>query len=331
MRVPTNTSKPGGSIELARRLFAAEIEALETVVTRLDLEFDRAVKFLLDCRGKIIVTGLGKSGIAAQKIAATLASTGAPALFLHSAEAVHGDMGVVAGGDCVIAISYSGETREVIGVLPHLKLLDVPVIALTGQPASTLAVHADIHIDISVPHKEWPFGLIPTASHVVTVAVGDALAVALLVKRGIREEDFANLHPGGLLGRKLLVSVGELMHTGDRLPLVSETDEVRVALTEMTSKMLGVTCVVDAAGRLSGIITDGDLRRLLERSDNPLSLPASEAMTRSPKYVTPDSIAASALRVMEQHAITSLPVLNGNQELVGLIHMHDIVRLETLH
>ncbi|MFN3821960.1 MAG: SIS domain-containing protein [bacterium] len=316
-------------LDVARQVLRIEIEALEHIKHRLSSSFEEAVEVLYRCRGKIVVTGLGKSGIAARKIAATFASTGAPALFLHAGEAVHGDLGVVGSEEVAVAISYSGETREVIELVPRLKLLGVSVIALTGNPQSTLAGLSDLHLDVSVPSHPFPFGIIPTASHLAAVAVGDALAISLLIKRGITENDFALLHPGGVIGRRLLVKVGDLMHIGDELPIVTPHQPMRQVLTIMTSKRLGVTCVVEGEMELVGIITDGDLRRLLERHPNPLELTAREVMTVSPKTITPEVMAVRALHKMEEYAITSLPVVDGNRRLVGLIHMHDILKLET--
>jgi len=316
-------------LEVARRLLTYESEAIYAVIERLNGVFLKALEFLNACNGKIIVTGLGKSGIAGKKIAATLASTGAPALFMHSAEAVHGDMGVVSAGDVAICLSYSGETREVVDLIPRFKLLGVPIIALTGNETSSLGQLADCVIDVSVPSYSWPYGLLPTSSSAVTVAVGDALAVALLVSRNIKEESFAQLHPGGLLGRKMLVKVESLMHTGEALPLVKKETGMREALMEMTAKRLGVSCVIDAIGRLDGVITDGDLRRLLEKYNNPLDMKAGDAMTVNPKTIEPDRLAARALHIMEKHSITSLPVVDDSGILIGLIHMHDILKLET--
>ena len=316
-------------LEVARRLLTYESEAIYAVIERLNGVFLTALEFLNTCNGKIIVTGLGKSGIAGKKIAATLASTGAPALFMHSAEAVHGDMGVVSAGDVAICLSYSGETREVVDLIPRFRLLGVPVIALTGNETSSLGQLADCVIDVSVPSYPWPYGLLPTSSSAVTVAVGDALAVTLLVSRNIREENFAQLHPGGLLGRKLLVKVESLMHTGEALPLVKKETGMREALMEMTARRLGVACIVEATGRLDGVITDGDLRRLLEKYNNLLDMKAGDVMTVNPKTIEPERLAARALHVMEKHSITSLPVVDGSGILVGLIHMHDILKLET--
>ncbi|NQT34464.1 KpsF/GutQ family sugar-phosphate isomerase [bacterium] len=316
-------------LETARKLLSHESEAITAAADRLGEPFHRALEFLNDCRGKVIVTGLGKSGIAAKKIAATLASTGAPALFLHSAEAIHGDMGVVSAGDVAICLSYSGETKELIELLPRFKRLGVPIIAMTGNETSSLARLADCVLDVSVPSYSWPYGLLPTASSAATVAVGDALAVALLVSRGVNEENFAMLHPGGLLGHKMLVMVRDLMHTGEALPLVKRETGMRQVLMKMTAKRLGVTCIIDDNRRLEGVITDGDLRRLLEQSTNPLDLTAEEAMTANPKTIEPEALCARALRIMETKKITSLPVIDKTGALTGLIHMHDILRMET--
>jgi len=316
-------------LEVAHRLLKLESEAIEVAEDRLGEPFLEALSILEGCKGKVIVTGLGKSGIAAKKIAATLASTGEPALFMHSAEAVHGDMGVISAGDVAICLSYSGETRELIDLIPRLKLLGVPVIAMTGNMESSLAGLADCVLNVAVPSQPWPFGIIPTASNAVMVAVGDALAVVLLVSRGIREEDFALLHPGGLLGRRMLVKVRDLMHTGDALPVVRREVGMRQVLMEMTAKRLGVTCVVDNDNHLLGVITDGDLRRLFERSEDPLNLTAGEVMTRSPKTIQAEILSVSALHVMETHSITSMPVTDEAGKLIGMIHMHDILKLET--
>ncbi len=238
-------------------------------------------------------------------------------------------MGVVSTGDTIIAISYSGETKELTDLIPRLKLLGVSVIALTGAPGSALATLADLHIDVSVPKYEWPFGLLPTSSNATAVALGDALAVALLVRRGIKAEDFAMLHPGGLLGRKMLVKVRDLMHEGAEIPLVGPDASMKQTIMEMTAKRLGAVCVADESGQLTGIFTDGDLRRLLEKTSNPFEFNVSAAMTRNPKALPPDSLAAGALRIMEEHSITTLPVVESDGKLVGIIHLHDIVKLET--
>ncbi len=322
-------SGPEQLLAIARRVMALECEALTRVSEQLGDSFVEAVQVLDGCTGKAIVTGLGKSGIAAKKIAATLASTGTPAFFLHAAEAGHGDLGVVSKGDVVVALSYSGETREVNELIPRFKLMGAPVVALTGNPRSTLAGLSDCILNVHIPEHDWPFGLVPTASIAVTIAVGDALAVALIVKRGIRAEDFAFLHPRGLIGRRLLIRVDELMHSGAEVPAVAPDAGFREVLMEMTAKRLGVACVVDGERRLLGIFTDGDLRRLLERNLNPLELTAAEIMTPDPKWIAPDTLSTSALHLMEANAITSLPVLDGSMTLIGIIHMHDIIKLET--
>jgi len=314
---------------VARRVVELELEAVGLIGERLGEPFLKALSLISRCRGKLVVTGLGKSGVAAMKIATTFSSSGAPALFLHAAEALHGELGVVTPGDTLLAVSYSGETRELNEFVPRLKMLGVSVVALTGNAASTLAGLADCVLDVSVPSHPWPFGILPTASVAATVAMGDALAVALLVSRGVSAEDFALLHPGGLIGRKLLVRVEDLMHTGAALPQVTAETGMRKVLMEMTAKLLGVACVVDDKGRLLGIITDGDLRRLLERYPNPLDLSAREAMTPNPKSISPLRLAARALHIMETHAITSLPVVDETGVVAGLIHMHDIIKMET--
>lgn len=319
---------PESLLAIARRLVMLESEALAELSSRIDFTFLQALDRLGNCSGKIVVTGLGKSGIAGKKISATLASTGAPSLFLHAAEAIHGDMGVVAPGDVVIAISYSGETKELIDLIPRFKALAVYVIAMTGSEGSTLARICDLHLNASVAKHEWPFGILPTASNAVAVALGDALAVALLARRGVVEEDFAMLHPGGLLGKKLLVKVIDLMHTGDQIPVVRPEATMKQAIMEMTAKRLGAVCVADEKGSLLGIITDGDLRRLLEKSSDFLDITASRSMIVNPKSVSPDMLSARALRIMEDHSITSLPVVE-NGALVGFIHLHDIVKMET--
>ncbi len=316
-------------LAVGRQVLSLECEALNLMTDRLGEAFLRALGLLRECRGKVIISGLGKSGIAGKKIAATLSSTGVPSLFLHAGEAGHGDLGVVAAGDVVIALSYSGETRELIEIIPRFKLLGVPVIALTGHPDSALGQTADVTLDVGVPHHPWPYGLLPTASNTVAVGVGDALAVALLVARGVREEDFASLHPGGLLGHKMLVKVSDHMHRGSALPLVRPNEPMAEVIIEMSAKRLGVACVVDDDGRLMGVITDGDLRRLLEREANALELTAEQVMTPKPKTTTPEMLSAAALRLMESHSITSLPVVDRSDKVIGIIHLHDIIKLET--
>jgi arabinose-5-phosphate isomerase len=271
---------------------------------------------------------MGKSGLICHKIAATMASTGTPTFFLHPAEGIHGDLGMLSRGDVVIAVSYSGETEEICRILPVIKRMGLPLIAMSGRPTSTLGIAGDVHLDISVAEEACPLGLAPTASTTATLAMGDALAVALLNERGFRAEDFAMFHPGGALGKKLLLRVEDLMHKGADIPLVSPDTLLRDALFEITSKKLGVTGVVDAAGLLLGVFTDGDLRRMMERGLEALQLPIADAMSTSPKRILRRNLAAKALQVMEQHAITSLFVFEDEQSLVpiGIIHLHDLLR-----
>ncbi len=316
-------------LQAARGVFDLECEALNLVKNRLNSSFLNALAIIDGCKSKVVITGIGKSGIAGRKIAATFSSVGVSSVFLHAGEAGHGDLGMVSSGDVALALSYSGETHELVELIPRIKLLGAPIIAITGNPNSALANSSEVVLNIGIPNYPWPFGLLPTASNAVTVAIGDALAVSLLMKRGFKEEHFAALHPGGLLGRKLLVKVGDLMHIGEELPVATPEASMREAVMIMTAKRLGVVCVIEKDGKLSGIITDGDLRRLLERDSDPLNKTAGEAMTRSPKSTTPGVLAAKALHTMESHAITSLPVIDENDRLAGLIHLHDILKLET--
>ena len=311
---------------LAERVLRLEAEAILGLIPKLDASFERAVELLRRCAGRVIVTGMGKSGLVGRKIAATLASTGTPAYFLHPAEGVHGDIGMVARGDVVLALSNSGETDEVLAVLPPLKRLGVPIVLLTGNPTSTLARQCEVVLDVSVPEEACPMNLAPTSSTTAALAVGDALAMVLLELRGLRPEDYAALHPRGTLGWRALVRVADLMLTGEAVPLVGQTTPLRDVIVEMTKKRKGVTTVVDAAGRLVGVITDGDLRRL-HLSGPPIdALIAGEVATREPKTIRGDDLAAKALEVMETWQITSLVIIDGESRPIGLIHMHDILR-----
>ncbi len=318
-----------GAREVAVRALEIEAAAINDLIGRLDARFDRAVELVLACHGKVVVTGMGKSGLVGQKIASTLASTGTPAFFLHPAEGLHGDLGMLHRSDLVVAISYTGETEEVIRLLPLLRRMGLPLVAMTGRPGSTLGRAADAVLDCSVRQEACPLNLAPTASTTATVALGDALAMALLERRGFKAEDFALLHPGGSLGRRLLLTVADVMHTGDALPRVLPGTPMREALFEISSKRLGVTGVVDEAGRLVGVITDGDLRRALEaQGDGLLGRRAAEVMTRRPKRIERDALAARALRLMEDHSITSLFVFEGPDDEVpiGILHIHDLLR-----
>jgi arabinose-5-phosphate isomerase len=318
----------GGSDTLrrARRVLAIEAAAVKALAGRLDDGFERAVAILAQCAGKVVVTGMGKSGHICRKIAATMTSTGTPAVFLHAAEAAHGDAGVFVKGDAVVALSGSGETEEIVRLLPLVKRLDLPLVALTGDLHSTLARAADVVLDVSVTEEACPMGLAPTASTTAALALGDALAVVLFERKRFRAEDFAVLHPGGALGRRFL-KVADVMHGGETMPLVHLTTPFRDTLVEITSKRLGVTGVLDAAGNLAGIITDGDLRRALERSADVRTSTAADIMTRHPKVITAGALAERALALMERHSITSLFILEeSGRRPVGVVHLHDLLK-----
>jgi arabinose-5-phosphate isomerase len=314
-------------LQRARDVLNIEIKGVSALIERLDENFIRAVELIHHCRGKIVVTGLGKSGLICRKIAATLSSTGTPAFFLHPADGIHGDLGMVVRDDIVLAVSNSGETEELLKLLPHFKLHSLKLIVMTGKPDSTLAKAGDVVLNVGVAEEACPLGLAPTASTTAALVIGDALAVVLLEKKGFKEEDFAIRHPGGVLGRKLLLRVEDLLHGGDRLPLVGEEVPMKEALFEITSKRLGVTGVIDAKGDLTGIITDGDLRRGLERQGDIFRLQAKDLMSRDPKTITADRLAAEAVAIMKQHTITSLFVLeNGGRKPLGVVHLHDLVK-----
>jgi arabinose-5-phosphate isomerase len=308
------------------RVLRLEAEAILALVPRLDGRFERAVDLLRRCAGRVIVTGMGKSGLVGRKIAATLAATGTPAYFLHPAEGVHGDLGMVARGDVVLALSNSGETDEVLAILPPLKRLGVPIVLLTGSPGSSLARQCEVVLDVSVAEEACPMNLAPTASTTAALAVGDALAMAVLELRGLRPEDYAALHPRGSLGWRALFRVKDLMHIGAAIPVVPADAAVRAAIEEMTQKRLGMTVVVAADGRVCGIITDGDLRRLHLRGGSIDELRAGEVATPEPKLVGADELAAKALEIMEAWAITSLVIVDTDRRPHGVIHLHDILR-----
>ena len=309
----------------ARRTLTLERDAVEALVPRLDAGFDRACQLVLACQGRVVVTGMGKSGHIARKLAATLASTGTPAFFLHPGEASHGDLGMLTERDVVIALSHSGETREVTELLPLFKRKGVVVIALSGRRASTLGRHADAFLDGGVEKEACPLNLAPTSSTTAALALGDALAIALLEARGFGIEDFALSHPGGSLGRQLLLTVADVMHEGEEIPCVSPGDSVRDTLFEITEKGLGFACVVDAERHLLGIYTDGDLRRTLDRRIDLDSVPIEEVMTSTPISVTPSMLAAEALRIMEKRNITALAVLDPERRLVGALKVQDLL------
>ncbi len=311
---------------VAARVLRIEGEAVAALADRLDGRFALAVELLHACRGRVVLTGMGKSGYIAQKIAATFSSTGTPALFLHPAEGVHGDLGMIVRGDVVVAISKSGETEELVSILSHIRRFGVPLVSLVGNPHSTLARESDVALDVSVKEEACPLNPAPTASTTAALAMGDALAVALLEQRGFREEDFALLHPGGSLGRRLLLRVRDLMHTGKALPLVRDEATMREAILEISGKRLGVTAVVDAAGRLSGIVTDGDLRRALQKSPDLRTRRVGDGMTRNPKTIPRDELAARAVQVMEHYSITSLLVVGEEGRPEGVLHLHDLLK-----
>ena len=317
---------------LARKVLETEAAAILALVDRLDGRFDCAVQLLRNCNGRVILTGMGKSGIICRKIAATLTSTGTAAFFLHPAEARHGDLGVVQRDDVVIALSYSGETDELLRLLETIRRLGAKLIAITGEPQSTLSQAADVALDCGVAEEACPMNLVPTASTTAALALGDALAMTLLVEKGFRQEDFANLHPGGKLGHRLM-RVESLMHAGDKCPIVAATAGMREVIYEMSSKGLGMTCVIDKPGdgaALLGIITDGDLRRQMERTANVLELRAADVMTRNPVSVTRSTLAAEALNIMEQRKITSIVVADGStpKRIAGVLHLHDLWRMK---
>ncbi len=320
---PRNRQDNSDNVRRARRVLEIEARAIDAAAKKLDARFDHAVGLLQACKGKVVVMGLGKSGIICRKIAATLTSTGTPAVFLHAAEALHGDAGVFVRGDVVLALSTSGET-EVVRLLPIVKRLDLPLIAMTGNPQSTLGRAADVVLDVGVAEEACPMNLAPTASTTVALALGDALAVALLERKGFSPQDFAVLHPAGALGRRLM-QVGDLMHQGEAVPLVGLRTPFRDVLMQITSKRLGLTGVISATGKLVGVITDGDLRRAMERIDDIRDARAAELMTRNPKTIPATALAERAVAMMEGK-ITALFVLDAKGKPAGVIHLHDLLK-----
>ncbi len=315
-------------LALARKVLETEAAAILALIPRIDERFERAITLLQHCRGRVILTGMGKSGIICRKIAATLTSTGTASLFLHPAEAVHGDLGVIRGDDVVIAVSSSGETAEVLRLLETIRRVGAKLVSITGVTTSTLAEAADVSLDCTISEEACPLNLAPTASTTAALAIGDALAMTLLVAKGFRQEDFANLHPGGKLGKQFM-RVETMMHSGSDVPLVQHGTGMRDVIYEMSRKGLGMTCVAGEQGELLGIITDGDLRRLMEREIDTLALTAAEVMTRNPVTVEPRMLAAQALNILEQRKITSLVVAEGDpKRAVGVVHLHDLWRTE---
>jgi len=319
------------SLDSARRVLRIEAQAIQDLLARLDSSVSRAVDLLLTCKGRVVVTGMGKSGLVGRKISATLSSTGTPSFFLHPAEALHGDLGMVARGDSLLAISYGGETPEILDLLEALKRLEIPIVSITGNLKSTLAGASEVALDASVKEEACSLNLAPTASTTVAMALGDALAVALLDRRGFRPDDFAALHPAGRLGKKLL-RVGHLMHSGDALPHVSPETPMPAAFHEMSAKKLGMTTVTAADGKLAGILTDGDLRRLMEKHGGAtLSMTAGDCMVRTPQTIGPNLLASEALNLMEKKKITSIVVVDpASQKVVGVVHLHDLWTLELI-
>jgi len=329
MTVKSAQSPPVASpmIESGRRVFTVEMRALQALQARIGQEFEAACAALLDCRGRVVCTGMGKSGHIATKIAATLASTGTPAFFMHPGEASHGDLGMVTDGDVVVALSNSGETEEILTIVPALRRQGNRLIVLSGRPESSLARLADVHLDVSVAEEACPLGLAPTSSTTAALVMGDALAVALLEARGFTAEDFARSHPAGALGRRLLLHINDVMHTGADIPCVGQTASASEALLEMSRKRLGMTAIVDARQRLLGVFTDGDLRRALDVSDLDLrSTPVSNLMARQPKTIRAEQLAVEAAHLMEEHKISALVVVDAENKVIGALNIHDLLR-----
>jgi arabinose-5-phosphate isomerase len=323
------TQSTASLLDLARRVLQTEAAAILSLVDRVDAAFERAVELLFECRGRVVVTGMGKSGIICRKIAATLSSTGTPAFFLHPAEAIHGDLGAIRDDDVVIAMSHSGETEELVRLLESIRRIGARLIAITGDSRSTLARAADVTLDCGIAAEACPMNLAPTASTTAALAFGDALAMTLSVRKGFREEDFASLHPGGKLGRRLM-RVEHAMHSGTSAPIVEVSTPMPDVFHEMSSKRLGMTCVVDAGGRLVGVFTDGDLRRLMTRQSDVLSLCAGQVMTPDPITIDRQLLAVEALKIMETHKITSVVVVDGGRRVEGVVHLHDLWRTQMI-
>lgn len=309
-----------------RNALQLECDALHKLIDSVDDSIESSIDTLWSCTGKVVVCGMGKCAHIGQKIAATFVSTGTPAVFLHPADAIHGDLGYVSESDVVLALSYSGETREMRALIPLFKRLGLPIVAITGRPESTLGVRSDSVIDVAVDREAGPIDMVPTASTTAMLAVGDALAVVLMRKREFSRDDFAALHPGGSLGQKLLCRVCDIMHVGGSVPVVPESVTLREAILDMTSKRLGATFLVNPAGELTGIITDGDLRRLMQKESSPLDFLATKVMTHRPKALAEDVLAVKALQLMEDNMITILPVIDDERKPIGALHIHDLIR-----
>ncbi|MGB3426752.1 MAG: KpsF/GutQ family sugar-phosphate isomerase [Burkholderiaceae bacterium] len=327
--VPSN-AVPAHALELARSVLEIEAGAVHALIARLDAQFARAVELLLRCKGRVVVSGIGKSGHIARKIAATLASTGTPAMFVHAAEAAHGDLGMITRDDALIALSYSGEGDELLTMLPVTKREGTPLIAMTGNAGSSLARLADVHLDVRVDKEACPLNLAPTSSTTAMLALGDALAIACLDARGFGPDDFARSHPAGALGRRLLTYVSDVMRTGDRIPRVTVGTSLLDALREISRKQLGMAAVLDDGGRLQGIFTDGDLRRLLERGGDVRDVKLADVMTRHPLTIAPDVLATEAAQLMDQRKKNQLLVVDAGGALVGALHMHDLMAAKVI-
>jgi arabinose-5-phosphate isomerase len=329
-KIPAKTEASDGALTLAREVLEIEAGAITALVERLDASFLAAVQLLLACSGRVVVSGIGKSGHVARKIASTMASTGTPAFFVHPAEASHGDLGMITRDDAMLAISYSGESEELLTIIPLVKRQGAKLVAMTGNPSSTLARESDVHLDTHVDKEACPLNLAPTASTTAALAMGDALAIALLDARGFGKDDFARSHPGGSLGRRLLTHVRDAMRTGTDVPSVPETATLAETVLEISRKRMGMTAVVDPGGRIVGIFTDGDLRRSLERGADIRATPVAEAMTRAPRTIRPEALAVEAVEIMERTKSTQLPVVDADGVLIGALNIHDLFRAKVL-
>jgi len=318
------------ALELARKVLAIEAEAISALIPRLDRQFLDAVELILGCHGRVVVSGIGKSGHIARKIASTMASTGTPAFFVHPAEASHGDLGMIQRDDILVALSHSGESAELLTIIPVIKREGAKLIAITGDANSTLARQADVHLDAGVAQEACPLNLAPTASTTAALALGDALAIALLDARGFSEKDFARKHPGGALGRRLLTHVSDVMRTGADVPQVPDTATFSEALLEMSRKGMGMTAILDSEARVTGIFTDGDLRRVLERVGDARAVKIADLMTGKPRTIAPDKLAAEAVQLMERYKISQLLVVTEENRLLGALNMHDLFRAKVI-
>jgi arabinose-5-phosphate isomerase len=312
--------------ELIIKEMLSGANAIVKATKNINDDIEKAVDYISNCKGKIVTTGMGKSGIIARKISATFASTGTTSIYLHPSEGIHGDLGMLVKNDVVLALSNSGTTGELISIIPYIKFNKIPLIAITGNITSPLAQNANVVIDASIDKNIEPFGLVPTASTTVQLSIGDALAVAVLKKKDFKVNDFALFHPGGTIGKKILLKISDLMHTGDKNPIVQENDNLKQAINKMTAKGLGCTSVIDKQNKLVGIITDGDLRRFLSNGNIDLKAPVANVMTKKPKCLTSDQLAIEAINLMEKHKITMLPIVNENNEAIGLLHLHDLIK-----